>query len=184
MDSSSSSSSAHASMLMPGFSSLPSQDQLAVLQQIPLHDKPTLRSIASTNRHINVLATPLLVEAYIGHVEKQVKTMKTSAEKVAAISLIQQKLVDNADRLPIMGSATLWERLKVLVLGEASCLTVLSELHEGIEATITFPQPKEISVECMIALQRSIALYGEISGILTKAIKDTSTQLRRTVIDS
>ena len=184
MDSSSSSTSVHASMLMPSFSSLPSQDQLAVLQQIPLHDKPTLRSIASTNRHINVLATPLLVEAYIGHVEKQIKTMETSAEKVAAISLIQRKLVDNADRLPIMGSATLWERLKVLVLGEASCLTVLYGLHKGIEATITFPQSKEISVEDMIALQRSVALHGEVSGILTKAFKNTITQLRRAVMDT
>ncbi|HEX8883582.1 MAG TPA: hypothetical protein VF797_03755 [Noviherbaspirillum sp.] len=178
MDSSSSSSSVHASMPISSFSSLPPQDQLAVIQRISPCDKPTLVSIASTNRQINVLATPLLVEAYIGHVENKIKTMKTSAEKVAAILLVHRKLMENTNELPILGSEALWERLKVLISNEASCLASLHELHKGIQLVFFSPQSKKTSVEHVIAFQRSCALIHEISQILTKGYNNLATQIR------
>jgi hypothetical protein len=119
MDRSSSSSSAHASMPMPSFSSLPPEGKLGVLQQIPLYDKPTQRSMAGTNRQLNLLATHLLMAAYIDHVKSKIETLATSAGKVAAILLIHQKPVDNADGLPIIASANLGDRLMALALKEA-----------------------------------------------------------------
>lgn len=178
MDSSSSSSSVHASMPISSFSSLPPQDQLAVIQRIFPCDKPTLFSIASTNRQINVLATPLLVDAYIGHVENKIKTMKTSAEKVAAILLVHRKLMENTSGLPIIGSEALWERLKVLILNEASCLASIHELSNGIELVLLSSQSEETSVEHIIAFQRSCALVHEISQILTKGYNNLAAQIQ------
>lgn len=178
MDSSSSSSSVHASMPISSFSSLPLQGQLAVIQRISPSDKPTLSSIASTNRQINVLATPLLVEAYIGHVENKMKTMKTSAERVAAILLVHRKLMENANGLPVMGSEALWERLKVLILNEASCLASLDKLSDGITLVLRSSQSEETSVEHIIALHRSCALIHEISEILTKGYENFAAQIR------
>ncbi|MFS0755800.1 hypothetical protein ABC383_14020 [Noviherbaspirillum sp. 1P10PC] len=181
MDSSSSSSSVHASMPISSFSSLPPQDQLAVIQRISPCDKPTLSSIASTNRQINVLATPLLVDAYIGHVENKIKTMKTSAEKVTAILLVHRKLMENTSGLPVMGSEALWERLKVLILNEASCLASIQELHKGIQLGFLSPQLEERSVEQFIAFQRSCALIHEISQILSKGYKNLAAQIMEAV---
>ncbi|HLO32356.1 MAG TPA: hypothetical protein VK249_24615 [Anaerolineales bacterium] len=178
MDSSSSSSSVHASMPISSFSNLPPQDQLAVIERISPYDKPTLVSIASTNRQINVLATPLLVEAYIGHVENKIKTMKTSAERVAAILLVHRKLMENTSGLPVMGSEALWERLKVLILNEASCLASLDKLFDGIALVLRSSQSEETSVEHIIAFQRSRALLHEISQILTKGYNNLAAQIR------
>lgn len=178
MDSSSSSSSVHASMPISSFSSLPPQDQLAVIQRISPCDKPTLVSIASTNRQINVLATPSLVEAYIGHVENKIKTMKTSAERGAAILLVHRKLMENTSGLPVMGSEALWERLKVLILNEASCLASLDKLSDGIALVLRSSQSEETSVEHIIALQRSCALFHEISQILKEGYNNLAAQIR------
>lgn len=176
MDRSSSSSSVHASMPISSFSNLLPQDQLAVIQRISPCDKPTLVSIASTNRQINVLATPLLVEAFIGHVENKMKTMKTSVEKVAAILLVHRKLMENTNELPILGSEALWERLKVLILNEASCLASLDKIFTGITDVFS-SQLEETSVEHIIAVQRSCVLIHEISQILTKGYKNFAAQL-------
>lgn len=178
MDSSSSSSSVHASMPISSFSNLPPQDQLAVIERISPYDKPTLVSIASTNRQINVLATPLLVEAYIGHVENKIKTMKTSAERVAAILLVHRKLMENTSGLPVMGSEALWERLKVLILNEASCLASLDKLSDGIALVLRSSQSEETSVEHIIAFHRSCALVHEMSQILTKGYNNLAAQIR------
>jgi len=144
-------------------------------------DKPTLVSMASTNRQINVLATPLLVEAYIGYVENKIKTMKTSAEKVAAILLVHRKLMDNTRGLPVIGSEVLWGRLKVLILNEASCLASLDELHKGIQLVFLSPQSEETSVEHVIAFQRSCALLHEILQILTRGYNNLAAQIRDAV---
>lgn len=178
MDSSSSSSSVHPSMSISSFSSLPPQDQLAVMQRISPLDKPTLVSIASTNRQINVLATPLLVEAYIGHVENKIKTMKTSSERVAAILLVHRKLMENTSELPIVGSEALWERLKVLILEEASCLASLQKISDGIGLVVFSPQSEETSVEHVITFQRSCALVHEISPILKEGYNNLAVRLR------
>lgn len=178
MDRSSSSPGVHASMPISSFSSLPPQDQLAVIQRISPCDKPTLFSIASTNRQLNVLATPLLVDAYIGHVENKIKTMKTSAEKVAAILLVHRKLMENTSGLAVLGSEALWERLKVLILNETSCLASLDELSNGIALTLRSSQSEETSVEHLISLQRSCALFHAISQILAKGYNNLAAQIR------
>lgn len=168
-------------MPISSFSSLPPQDQLAVIQRISPGDKPTLFSIASTNRQINVLATPLLVDAYIGYVENKIKNMKTSAEKVAAILLVHRKLMENTSGLPVMGSEALWERLKVLILNEASCLASLDKLSDGIALALRSSQSEETSVEHIIAFQRSCALIHEISQILTQGYNNIAAQMRDAV---
>lgn len=148
------------------------------MQRISPCDKPTLVSIASTNRQINVLATPLLVDAYIGHVENKIKNMKTSAEKVAAILLVHRKLMENTSELPVMGSDALWERLKVLILNEASYLASLGKLSDGIAPVLRSPQSEEMSFERVIAFQRSCALFHEISTILKEGYNNLAAQIR------
>jgi hypothetical protein len=168
---------------MPSFSYLPPQDQMAVLQQIFPRDKPTLRSMAGTNRQINVLATPLLMAALIDHAERKIETCTTSADKVAAILLIHQKLVDNADSLPVMGSAELWERLTALALKEVNCMASIGALGKGIEASIRFDPTTGRSVQGLIAMQRSLMLFNEISKALTKGFENIQADLARAIKD-
>lgn len=181
MDSVSSSSSSHASMPMQSFTDLGPENQLAVLQQISLHDRPTLRSIASTNRQMLDLATPLLIEAYIAYAESRPKTMATPAEKVKTILLIHHKLVENADGLPLMGSVKLWERLRGLMLEEAGDPASVGQLLKGIDASPNTPFSPSVSIAQLMAMQQTVAIYGEISANFAKAMKNYRDELTRAV---
>lgn len=181
MDSVSNSSIAHASMPVTGFTDLGPENHLSVLGQISRQDKPTLRSIASTNRQMLSLATPFLMEAYIDYAESKLKTMVTSAEKVKTILLIHHKLLEKADGLPISGSAGLWERLRGLMLKEASHLASADQLFKGLQATFSAPLLPDISIERVIAMQRSAAIYTEISKNLTRAIEKHREELGRVI---
>jgi len=185
MDSVNRSFSLHA-RLVPSLFNIEPQNRLAalVLQQVSPRDKPILRNIASTNRQINVLATPLLLEAYIDHAENKVKTMKTSAERGAAIFQIQRKLSENADKLPVSVCVTFWERMKVLVVGEIKCLASLYELHEETDTTTSPSQTKGIPIQYVMTLQTLTGLLHEISKILTKPLDDFHEQLRRAAMNS
>jgi hypothetical protein len=180
MDSSCSSSSAHVSMPMQGFATLSSENQLAVLQQVSLQDKPTLRSIANTNRQMHALATPLLTEACIEHVESRIQAM-TPGARLEALLLINRKLVENADNLPIMGSATLWARYEALMLKEVGNLAFVADMHKGLENIIRFYSTPDMSLERLVAIQRSIAVFNELGEVYAKAIRAVHAELARAV---
>lgn len=179
MNSVSSSSSSHASTPMPSFADLGPENQLAVLQQISLHDRPTLRSLASTNRQMLDLATPLLMEAHIVYAESRLKTMMTPAQKAETILLIHHKLVENADGLPLMGFAKLWERLRGLMLEGAGDPATVVHLLKGIAASLKTPFSPSISVVQLLLMQQNVAIYGELHAILAKAMNDHTDELTR-----
>ena len=112
------------------------------------------------------------------HVENKIKTMKTSAERVAAILLVHRKLMENTIGLPVIGSGALWERLRGLILNEASSLASLDELSEGIALVLRSSLPEETSVEHLIAFQRSCALFHEILQILKEGYNNLAAQIR------
>lgn len=180
MDSSCTSSSAHVGMPMQGFATLSPENQLAVLQQVSLQDKPTLRSIANTNRQMHALATPLLTEACIEHVESRIQTM-TPGARLEALLLINRKLVENADNLPIMGSATLWARYEALVLKEVADMTFVADMYKRLESIIDSYCKPDMSFERLLAIQRSIAVLNKVSELFAKAIQAFHTELERAV---
>lgn len=164
MDSSSSSSSssssarAHGNMPIQSFAALSPENHLAVLEQAFLESKPTLRSLASTNRQMYMLATPLLIKASIEHVENTIQTMAPGA-KVAALLLINRKLVENADNLPVLGCETLWERFEALVLKEIANFPLSDDIHKGLEGIINSHLTSNMSFAQTMAIQRCVAIF-------------------------
>ena len=181
MDSVSSSFSSHASTPIPSFTNLGPENQLAVLQQISPHDRPTLRSLASTNQQMLDLATPLLMEAHIVYAERRLKTMVTPAQKAKTILLIHHKLVENADGLPLMGSVKLWERLRGLMLEEAGDPATVGQLLKSIGASLKTPFSPSVSVAQLMAMQQTVAIYGELAAIFAKAMNNHRDELTRAV---
>lgn len=159
------------------------ENQLAVLQQISLQDKPTLRSIASTNRQMHMLAAPLLTEACIEHVEGRIQTM-TPGARLEAILLINRKLVENAESLPLMASATLWARYEDLVLKEVGDRVFVADMYNGIGKIIGSYSTPSMSFERILAIQRSIGVSYKLGEVFAKAIWALHAELGRAARDS
>jgi len=71
-----------------------------------------------------------------------------------------------------------------LALKEAQCLAYADELGKGIEASIRSLPKTEISVEHVIAIQRSDNLFREISKTLTKGLESIQAELARAIKNS
>lgn len=124
------------------------------------------------------------MQAYIDHAENKMKVMKAPAEKVPALFMIQRKLAENADKLPVEVSETLLKRLEVLVLREINGLLTLAKPRKEADAPISSSQTSEVPIGYIMTLQILTGLHHEIAKALTKPLDDLLAQAHRAVMNS